>query len=128
VKSYLLDTVTINRAMQEPNKLSRKALRVCEDPSVERVISVASLWEILVKCSIGAMRIRDVSATLPEWVARLGARVLPLEASHAYAVYSLPLLHRDPFDRMLIAQAKVEDLVIVTNDENIQRYDIKWLW
>ena len=126
--TYLLDTAVLFWAMTDPGALSRKALRICEDPKIKRVISTASLWEMAVKCSIGKMKIGPVSSTLSEWVAKLNARVLPLEAAHAYEVYNLPLLHKDPFDRMLIAQALVEDLVLVTNDEDIHRYDIKWLW
>jgi PIN domain nuclease of toxin-antitoxin system len=114
--------------MTEPEALSRKALGICEDPAAKCVISVVSLWEMAVKCSIGKMEIEAVPTTLPAWVAKLNARVLPLEPAHAYAVYGLPMLHRDPFDRMLIAQATVEDLVLVTNDENIHRYDVRWTW
>jgi PIN domain nuclease of toxin-antitoxin system len=126
--TYLLDTAVVYWAMVEPEKLSRKARRVCENPAATRVISAASLWELSVKCSIGAMTICDAATALPAWVASLNARVLPLDAAHAYAVYALPMLHRDPFDRMLVAQAQVEGLTLVTNDENIQRYDVKWLW
>ena len=66
--------------------------------------------------------------TLPGWVARMNMQVLPLEAAHAYAVYGLPMLHKDPFDRMLIVQAIAEGLVLVTKDEDIHRYEVKWAW
>jgi PIN domain nuclease of toxin-antitoxin system len=55
-------------------------------------------------------------------------QVLSLEAAHVYAVYGLPMLHKDPFDRMLIVQAIAEGLVLVTKDEDIHRYDVKWAW
>ena len=125
---YLLDTAAFYWAMVEPEKLSRKARRICENTGAQRVISTTSLWELAVKCSIGSMRIRDLDTTLPAWVDNLQARVLPVEAAHVYTLYGLPLVHRDPFDRMLIAQAKFENLTLVTNDENIQRYDIEWVW
>jgi PIN domain nuclease of toxin-antitoxin system len=86
------------------------------------------LWEIAVKCSIGKLEIADPATRLPAWIVALGARVLPIEARHAYLAYSLPLLHRDPFDRMLVAQAAAEDLVLVTSDEAIRQYPIRWLW
>lgn len=92
------------------------------------MVSAASLWELVSNCSIGKLTISDVTTTLPGWVNSLGARVLPLEASHAYTAYGLPLIHKDPFDRMLLAQAITEDLTLVTSDETIQRYAVKWVW
>ena len=70
-----------------------------------------------------ALTAEEVAAFLgaSAWVAHLKMQILPIEAAHAYAVYGLPMLHKDPFDRILIAQALVEDLVLVTSDEDIQR-------
>ena len=126
--AYLLDSHVLMWAVRTPERLSRKVRRICENPSTLRVVSVASLWELSIKASLGAVAIREAETTLPAWVATLSARVLSVEAAHAYAVYGLPMLHRDPFDRMLIAQAMVEDLVLVTNDESIHRYDVRWAW
>ena len=92
------------------------------------MVSAASLWEAVAKCSIGKLSISQVTTTLPMLVESLGVRVLPLEAVHAYAAYGLPLLHKDPFDRMLIAQAVANNLTLVTSDETIQRYPVKWVW
>ena len=92
------------------------------------LLSVASIWEMAVKCSIGKLVIPDPLTIVPAWVELLKIQVLAFEQSHAYATYGLPMLHKDPFDRMLIAQAMVEDLVLVTNDENIHRYDVRWTW
>lgn len=111
-----------------PRVLSKRARRICELPGVQRVVSAVSLWELVSKCSIGKLAISDITTTLPGWVNRLGARVLPLEASHAYTAYGLPLFHKDPFDRMLLAQAITEDLTLVTSDETIHRYSVKWVW
>ena len=91
-------------------------------------MSAVSLWELVTKCSIGKLSISQVTSTLPAWVSSLGARVLPLEAAHAYAAYGLPLLHKDQFDRMLVAQALADDLTLVTCDEAIQHYNVKWVW
>ena len=126
--SYLLDTSTFLWASSSPRQLSRKAQRICESPSAEKVVSAATLWELIAKCSIGKIRIRDADATLPGWIATLNARVLPVHAAHAYAAYALPLRHRDPFDRMLVAQAVADDLTLVTSDEAIQSYPVKWVW
>ena len=115
--------------MMSPRSLSVKARRICESPAAVRAVSVVSLWETLGKCSIGKLSIPNAAATVPGWVAALELSVLPVAAGHAYAMYDLPLLHRDPFDRMLIAQAIVENMVLVTSDENIHRYpSVKWVW
>ena len=125
---YLLDTSTFLWAGGAPGKLSRRARHICDTPGLERLVSAVSLWEAVAKCSIGKMSLPQVTSTLPAWINSIGARVLPLEAAHAYAAYGLPLLHRDPFDRMLVAQAMADGLTLVTCDENIQRYPVKWVW
>lgn len=84
-------------------------------------VSAASIWEIAVKTASGQL----VSPTdLPERLLELGVQPLALEWEHARAVVDLPPLHRDPFDRMLIAQAVVEQLTLITRDALIQRYDV----
>ena len=126
--TYLLDTSTFLWAAAQPAKLSRRALHICESQRVELVVSVASLWEIIIKCGTGAMRVANPDRNLPDWIARLGARVLTVQSSHAYAVHALPLVHRDPFDRLLVAQALTEDLPLVTADESIRKYHIRCVW
>jgi PIN domain nuclease of toxin-antitoxin system len=87
--TYLLDTATFLWASAQPAKLSRRARRICESPRDRLVVSVVSLWELVVKSGTGALRIGNPTRSLPEWVAQLGARLLPVEAAHAYAVYAL---------------------------------------
>jgi len=125
---YLLDTSTFLWAATDPGRLSRKARRLCEAERETLVVSVASLWEIVIKCSTGGLRIADPARSLPDWLARLGARILPVEAAHAYALHGLPPIHRDPFDRLLVAQAIAEDLPVLTNDERIQQYPARCVW
>ena len=126
--TYLLDTSTFLWAATEPAKLSRKARRICESQREQLVVSVVSLWELVVKCGTGALRIASPDRTLPDWAAQLGARVLPVEAAHAYAVHGLPPIHRDPFDRLLVAQAISEDLPLLTSDERIRQYPARCVW
>ena len=126
--TYLLDTSTFLWAATEPAKLSRRARRICESQREQLVVSVVSLWELVVKCGTGALRIGSPDRTLPDWTARLGARVLPVEAAHAYAVHTLPPIHRDPFDRLLVAQAIAEDLPLLTSDERIREYPARCVW
>ena len=125
---YLLDTNTFWWAATSPRKLSHKARRICESPTARRLVSVASLWELIAKCSSGKLSIPDAPVSLPAWVVNLDARLLPVEAAHVYAVYSLPLLHKDPFDRILVAQAVAEDLTLVTSDEAVHLYPVNWVW
>ena len=126
--TYLLDTAPFLWAVADPGKLSRKARRICESQRETLVLSVASLWEIMIKCGVGGLRIANPARTLPDWVAALGARVLKVEAAHAYHLHGLPPIHRDPFDRMLVAQAMAENLPLLTSDQYIQRYPVRCVW
>jgi len=125
---YLLDTSTFLWAASDPGKLSRKARRLCESQRETLLFSAASLWEIVIKCGTGGLRIADPARSLPDWLARLGAGALPVEAAHAYALYGLPPIHRDPFDRLLVAQAIAEDLPLLTSDERIRQYPARCVW
>ena len=94
--TYLLDTSAFLWAAAQPAKLSRRARRICESQREQLVVSVVSLWEVIVKCGTGALRVASPDRTLPDWIARLGARVLAVESAHVYAVHALPQAHRDP--------------------------------
>ena len=88
------------------------------------VVSTASAWEISMKRSLGKL---DAPDDLAAQLVRDQFTVLPIHLDHALHAGSLPHIHRDPFDRMLVAQAQVEDLVIITTDTNIPRYDVRVL-
>jgi PIN domain nuclease of toxin-antitoxin system len=87
-------------------------------------VSPATIWEVTIKQAIGKI---TEPADLPEQIRDSGFRELPITFAHGIAAGRLPLIHRDPFDRMLIAQAKLEDLTLVTRDADIKRYDIEVL-
>jgi PIN domain nuclease of toxin-antitoxin system len=125
---YLLDTSTFLWAATDPGRLSRRARRICESPRDSLAVSVVSFWEILIKCGSGGLRIADPARRLPDWCASLGARVLPIEAAHAFAVHGLPAIHRDPFDRLLVAQAMAEGLVMLSGDERVRQYPVRCAW
>jgi PIN domain nuclease of toxin-antitoxin system len=91
------------------------------DHEADVYVSAATLWEIGIKQAVG--KLRD-SADLPECVRESGFRELPIRFTHAVAASRLPPIHRDPFDRMLIAQASLEQLMLVTRDTEIQKYDV----
>ena len=97
-----------------------------EDQSV--FVSIASFWEITIKNSLGKLDL-DIQVTdLMSSCAGDGLTILPIKASHLEVLKTLPWIHRDPFDRLLISQAISEDLTFVTVDENIKKYDLKTTW
>jgi PIN domain nuclease of toxin-antitoxin system len=125
---YLLDTNVFLWAVDNPKKLSPRARRILARRGTSLWLSLASVWGILTKCSIGTLEIANPAERLPLWMERLELGLLPIEARHVYDTYGLPLLHRDPFDRLPITQAIREDLTLLASDEQIQRYPVKWLW
>jgi len=121
--SLLLDTHVVLWWLTDAPELSDDLKQQLDDePAV--YLSPATVWEITIKQSIGKLTGPD---NLPEIVVDAGFRSLPITAEHAVIAGRLPLLHRDPFDRMLIAQARCEGLFLVTRDPQIHRYDVALL-
>jgi len=99
-----------------------------ESPGNERVLSVASIWEIAIKTSLGKLSFKKpLEEFLPEQISLNYFQVLDISSEHALRVAALPMLHRDPFDRMIIAQAQVEQLPILSNDA-FDSYGIHRFW
>jgi len=124
--AHLLDTSTLLWALGEPERLSVKARRLVE--AGENVVSVASYWEVVIKTQKGLLSISDLATWWRRATELTAARVLLIRASHITALAALPLLHKDPFDRILIAQAKAEGLALVTNDRPIGEYPVQTVW
>jgi PIN domain nuclease of toxin-antitoxin system len=124
--AHLLDTSALLWALGEPERLSSRARRLVE--AGENVVSVASYWEVVIKTQKGLLTISDLATWWRRATELTTARVLHIRASHITALAALPMLHRDPFDRILIAQAKAEGLALVTNDASIGEYPIQTLW
>lgn len=102
---------------------------VIEDPKTHVVVSVASQWELMIKALRGRIRLPDPPERfLIDLPRDTGFRVLDIQPRHVAALADLPELHGDPFDRMLVAQALIEDLDIVTDDEVIRRYPVRTAW
>jgi PIN domain nuclease of toxin-antitoxin system len=118
VSRILLDTHLLLWAVSEPRKLPGEARRSIEDSEV--FVSAASIWEVSIKAALGKLA-ADPSQLLAE-IEPAGFRLLPVTGHHAAAVALLPALHNDPFDRMLVAQAKTEPLLLVTNDSALHAY------
>ena len=120
----LLDTHVLLWWLADDPCLSREASRAISEPENIVVVSAVSIWEIVIKKGLGKLEIAD------EWysaVADEPFRQLPVTWEHSRKVDDLPDIHRDPFDRMLVAQAMVEGLLLVTRDEDVLRYDVSIL-
>ena len=124
----LLDTHALVFALSRPELLSPKVRRLLQDSEIERWVSVVSLWEIVVKVQIGKLSLPLDAAYYHRHLAALSVRTLGVTVEHSLALLRLPLHHRDPFDRLLIAQASEENLTLVTRDRAFRRYQVECVW
>ena len=120
--TLLIDTHLLLWAAGQPQKLSRAARRLLDDPDARLWFSAVSLWEVAIKHSLGRQDFRAEPIRLRRGLLDNGWRELVVSSEHAVATLGLPPLHKDPFDRMLLAQARVEGLSLVTSDELVARY------
>jgi PIN domain nuclease of toxin-antitoxin system len=124
----LLDTHIFIWWADEPEKLSPVALSALEDEKNSLILSVASVWEIQIKSQLGKLTLsQPLKEVIESQQAINDLQVLPIELTHALALDSLPLHHKDPFDRLLIAQSIVEDVMLVTADDKFSAYTAKLL-
>lgn len=120
MKGHLLDTNIILIAQTKPEALSRAARGAITHGPV--IVSAVSYWEVLLKSQKGNLDVGDPRAWWPETLDQLAATPLPIYPRHLDVLIPLPPIHKDPFDRLLIAQAISEDLDLVTTDDVIRRY------
>ena len=118
----LLDTHVLLWWLMDDARLSASARRSIANGRNEVYVSAASGWEIAIKRGLGKVRVPD---DLESKINADGFSLLSMSFGHAEQAGMLPLLHNDPFDRMLIAQAQIEGLVLITKDEKIMRYDLR---
>jgi PIN domain nuclease of toxin-antitoxin system len=129
VTSLLLDTQAMLWFFWDDPRLSKPAKGLIEDPANRKVVSVASCWEVAIKVSVGKLDLGESSVSfLPREIARNNFDLLPISLGHATMVEGLPLHHRDPFDRLLIAQAMVEGIPLVSNDATFDFYGVSRRW
>ena len=119
---YLLDTHSLLWTIFEPDKLTTEAREMIGERKNIICISLISLWEISIKQNIGRL---DIPQEFFEVISRGGFEILPLTLAQIEQYRILPLYHRDPFDRMLIVQAKQQKLILITRDSEIDKYDVK---
>jgi PIN domain nuclease of toxin-antitoxin system len=125
----LLDTHTLLWFLSGSDRLSGPARTVIEDVTNTRFFSMAGAWELAIKVSLGKLALSaPFEHIIPGQLRANAIELLDIRPEHATALLSLPLHHRDPFDRMLVAQAAVEDAVLVSADPALDSYGIRRLW
>jgi len=126
---FLLDTHTLLWAFTASSSLSARARRLIEDGSNEILVSAVSAWEIGTKVRLGKLPTgEELISDFSFYLKQLGVEALPISIEHALRAGRLPGEHRDPFDRMLIAQAQAEDIPILSNDRIFDEYHIQRIW
>lgn len=127
--NLLLDTHVWLWALLSPERLSKRAVHALEDPENGLIFSAASSWEISIKYALRKLKLPEPPARyVPTGLERLGVTPMSVEHAHALRVSELPHHHRDPFDRLLIAQAQLEEATLATADPRFLLYDVDVLW
>ena len=125
----LVDAHTLIWAVDDPSKLGRQAVTALQDPGNDLILSAGTIWEIAIKVGLGKL---SLSMPYREWmnqaITDLGMAVLPITVEYADAQGNLPRHHGDPFDRLLVAQAQVENMALVSADPGFDPYGINRLW
>jgi len=125
----LLDTHALLWLADDPQRLPGSIVALCEDETNELSVSIASFWELSIKMSLGKITLgEDALSRLSRWCHDNAINILPIELSHLNQLQALPFHHRDPFDRLLIAQAQSENMSIISVDEHFKAYDVAVLW
>lgn len=127
---YLLDTHVLIWSQDEPEKLPAGVAALLLDPANERILSVVTSWEIAIKVSIGKL---TLSKPFRQWIEKTLDELLLVELgislNHLETLFTLPASdHKDPFDRLLAAQALSEDVEIVSNDAKLDQFGVSWIW
>lgn len=124
----LLDTHALIWHFEDSGSLGSSARSTINDPRNRLFISAVSIWELSIKISLGKLQLGASVRAVIDGYAKTGATLLPMTPEHAMMTESLPWHHRDPFDRMLIAQANREGLTLLTHDDRIRQYDVQHTW
>ena len=126
---YLLDTHTVlwffngNKTL-----LSETAKGIIQNQQYTKFVSMASVWEVGIKISIGKLVFPQNTNGFVNQIQKNGFELLPINTNHIAEIEQLPLIHRDPFDRLLVTTAIVEQLGIISSDNNIKLYPVNWIW
>lgn len=126
--NYLLDTHTLIWFLNGDGNLSLKARKVIESSEGANFVSVASLWEIAIKISINRLELNTPFEQIGEEINSNNFRIVPITFHDTLIISSLPFHHRDPFDRLLIAQSMNNDFILISKDKFFDLYQIKTIW
>ena len=125
----LLDTHALIWFAEDDASLSKRARESLEDSANSLHYSLASIWEMAIKVSLGKLKMSvKLSGGFDHHLEQNGLNPLPIEYAHAARVAALPMHHRDPFDRLLVAQADLEHMGLVSHDEHLDAYGVKRIW
>ena len=124
----LIDTHVFLWQAEDSDRLSKIATDFIDDPSNTLFLSVASVWEIVIKTMTGKLKIDKPIGAILSRLPTAGITLLPVNVDHVLAVQNLPDIHKDPFDRLLVAQASVEGAVFVTADAIFDQYPVTRVW
>ena len=125
----LLDSHTFIWWDSEPQRLSQRVLNMCQDTQNVLLVSVASLWEMQIKLQLGKLKLHKPLEELVSGQQEINKiDILDVKLEHVLALGKLPSHHKDPFDRLLIAQANIEEAILVSKDQIFTEYEVKVLW
>ena len=124
----LLDTHALIWYFEDSPHLPEEAKKIIDDAENSIYICSASLWEIAIKVGLDKLKINLNLDELYRIINESGLKILQIEQEHLVEFLTLPFFHRDPFDRLLVSTALCENLTIITKDENIQKYDVPFVW
>jgi len=127
--SLLLDTHALLWFLWDDARLSKEAKALIENPARRKLVSIATCWEIAIKVGLGKLDLGEPSHSfLERELDTNNFELLPITLAHATKVEQLPMHHRDPFDRLLVAQATIENLPLISTDNSFDGYSVKRLW
>lgn len=125
---YLFDSNVFLWSVSEPSKLNKAALALLRSKRSDVYLSSVTSWEVAIKYSIGRLRLPSPPRKfITQVLAEFGYASLEVQHIHAASVAELPHHHKDPFDRLLVAQARVEGMVLLTADQSLERYEVQFL-
>lgn len=126
---FLLDTHSLLWFLAGDSSLTERARRTIENPEHDILASIASLWEVAIKHSLGKLPLAQPFEELfPHHLSLNSIALLAIRLDHVAQVSSLPFHHRDPFDRLLVAQALVEEIPVLSGDEALDAYGVERIW
>jgi len=126
--TYLIDTNVLLWSLENSPKLSKKAREAITNSENEIYVSIASIWEIAIKLSIGKLDLAFTLDDIIEEIDYLGFIILPISLDALREVRTMPFHHKDPFDRLIIGQAQVGKIVVISSDQKFMSYNIKIIW